>query len=264
MRKTHYFLTLLLLGGLPTAQADWVLKQEVKTEMPAAMQNMPGMDSAPQKQTTFTRTDAIRIEQGDGQVMIMRLRGKKFSLFMIDTNKKTYSDATQMLPMISMGAMFFIDCNDQGCKERKDFVVPAGKETKVINGFKTRKATMNLPKGMIMGGAAPTVWLTKDSKKLAAEERARMTLFARGLASMLRVKSIPDLVQKSHDNIVKQFGVPVETVMNMGEMKSITRVVSIEEKKLADALFDVPKGYKKENMFPGMPGGMPMPPQDMQ
>jgi len=264
MHRIYYLLAVFLLGGLPAAQADWVMKQEIITDMsqtqtPAGMKNMPGMDPTTETQTMFTRADAVRIERAEGQVVIMRLRDKKLTIVIIDTIKQTYSDATQMLPMMSMGAMFFVNCNQQGtCKERKDFVTATGNETRMISGFKTHKATMNMPQGMMMGGSAPTVWMTKDSKELAAEERARINLFAQGLASMgMPTANIPELVQKSYDGVVAQFGVPVETVMEMGMMKSITRVVSIEEKKLSDELFEVPKGYKETAMFPGIPGGMP-------
>ncbi len=267
MRGFIGFFIVGLIFGVPTAQADWVLKQEVKTDMQQAQgspgaKNMPGMGPTSQTQTMFTRADAVRIEQDDGQVTIMRLRGKNLSAYVVNPAQKTYSDATQMLPMMSMAAMFFVDCNKQGvCKERTNIITPAGSESRVISGFKTQKAKMNVPKEMMFGsGGTPTVWMTKDSKALAAEERARMMLFAKGLAGMgMPANNLPELVQKSYDKVAKQFGVPVETVMDMGMMKSTTRVLAIEEKKLSDDLFEVPKGYKQTAMFPQMPEGIPPP-----
>ena len=86
-----------------------------------------------------------------------------------------------------------------------------------------------------------------------------MTLFARGLASTgMPVKNMPELVQSSYDKIAAKFGVPVETVMDMGMMKSTTRIVSIEEKQLGNELFEVPKGYKETPAFSIAPGMPPM------
>lgn len=265
MPRMTYFLSLFLLVFSPISFADWVMKQEIKTDIqgqpPPGAAEMPGLGSGTQHHTFYTRPDAVRIEHGDGQVVIIRLRGKQMSAYMVNTKERTYSDANQMLPMIAMGAMFFVECNEQGgCKERPNLVTSAGNETRVISGFKTRKAQMNVPADMMMGsGTKPIVWMTKDSKALAAEERARMTLFARGLASTgMPVNNMPELVQSSYDKIAAKFGVPVETVMDMGMMKSTTRIVSIEEKQLGNELFEVPKGYKETPAFSIAPGMPPM------
>lgn len=247
----------ILFGFTATVHADWVLKQEVIS----TMGDMPGFKGIPaekQIQTFYTRNDAMRMEKNNGESIIIKRQGARIVAYQINTRHKTYSDVTPMLPMMAMGAMFYLDCNQQGqCKKRSNLISNAGKQSKKVGKFNATRASMLMPQGaaaMMPQGASATVWLTKDSTALINEERARMLIFAEILNSVGMAGLTPGLVLSAYDDIAGQYGVAVETEIDMQMIKVTTRTVSIQSKTLANDLFKVPAGYKKIAGLGGLPG----------
>ncbi len=233
------FLTTIIFCSLPhVALGDlyWESRMETKG-VPAGMpENMPKqiLDQFNRTETTTnyltsyasrteTITDAIII---DFQTLIM---------YQLNLIEKTYTKIDMMSAMENMKGQKITG----GLAE--DIEVTATNETKKIAGYMCRKYNVR------MMGTTSQYWLSKDvtGYKDYQEYNKKMEKI---------IQKIPALKQMSMAG--KLDGFPVRTTIDMMGVKSTTTLTRIEKKSLSKDLFQIPKGYKLQEMILPM-GGMP-------
>lgn len=206
-----------------------------------------------QTQESFALSKRMKIVQtgGDrgGTVMIVRL--DKELIWMINPEKKTYSEITfdELQQMVEKGkermAAMKARMKEMPEEQRKmmekmtggmdePIDVKKSDETKKIAGHECTKLTA-------FRGGEPfmTMWIAKDVKEFKS-------LMADWKESSERLSSIGSSFMKGIGDIYKNIeGFPMETSLSMMGHNLTTTVTSIEVKWMPPSVFEIPDGYSK-------------------
>lgn len=186
-------------------------------------------------QKNYFSGSAMRTETDDAVTIILMDSGKMLQL---QPKDKTYVEfSVEQLTKSSPSGM-----QDMMKEMMKNMQVQETSETKEIMGHKAQKFIITIM-GMNMEH-----WVTQDFKEYnKLQEKSKELMEKLGDTSFLKQFGMNASMEK-----IKGFTLASES--NMMGMKNTMTVTKVEEKKLADDLFEVPSGYTKkevENPFAG-------------
>ncbi|MCP4350731.1 MAG: DUF4412 domain-containing protein [Desulfobacterales bacterium] len=174
----------------------------------------------------YLASDAFRSETPNN-IMIMEFGN--MIMYQINTKDKSYLKFDLMSVMGGKKGQMDKMMNE-GMK-----ITPT-KETKEISGYKCKKYNVTIM------GANTEYWISKDVKGL--DEFKAMNKKMEKIAEkspMLKKMNMAGMMNKLD-------GFPVQTVMSIMGMSTITTLKTIEKKSLDKELFKVPNGYKLKQM----------------
>lgn len=228
--------------------ADVFMKEKVKQEGFQMMgQSQPGSDKI---RSTWITPDKMRSDD-DQQSIIVRLDKKM--LYIVKHDEKQYME----MPMDFMGkkmekAMGEEEISEEdmqkymgmakGMMKMKITVTPTG-EKKKIGNWNCQKYIQKLE--TMMGPTTSEVWATEDLKM-------DYNLYAQFSSALLgQQPGAQQMMGNMVEELKKIKGVPVltSTTMNMmgSTMTSSQELLEFKEGNAPAGIFEVPKGYKKEN-----------------
>ncbi len=245
-RKQMLYLPLLLAVFFifsPTAYCDLYWESEVTSSgMPEGLpSNLPKQALEQMKAQFKPKTEIVKNylssntfrTETPGNIMIMEF--DTASMYQLNTKDKTYIKFDLMAAIEEKKDMMAKMMNDS-------MKVTPTKETKEISGYKCKKYNVTIM------GANTEYWVSKDVKGL--DEFKGMNKKMEKIAEkspMLKRMNMAGMMNKLD-------GFPVQTVMNIMGINTITTLKTIEKKSLDKELFKVPKDYKlKEMKMPRMP-----------
>jgi Domain of unknown function (DUF4412) len=213
----------LLIAWTPCTLADFYWESQVTSS------GMPGGQDKDEITKTYMKDGAMRTESSDG-IMIMDMENGL--IYQIDNVKKTYSE-------LNLATMFSGDSEAQQFMANmmksmaEDIKIEKMDETKKISGYKCTKYVVTIM------GMQSEQWVTKDVKGYTELQ-----------------KSSKKYLEKFKDNpMVKNMignpafdkvdGFPIQTVSQMGNIKTMSTVTKIEKKSFGDKLLKPPAGYTK-------------------
>lgn len=225
------FLLLVTSPAVPHAATGYVITEEIASPM------------GTEKKVTYVTDSGLRGEE-KGKVTILAIKGSDVKLFEIDQGSKTARDDSAMAPMLVLGYMMFLECDEDGkhCKEKKDFITPPKKEEySTIAGKRARKMLVKMPLG------TTTQWYTKDWAELIEADRLRNKLFLSAFqmnAGGSARSSMQDSIVGVTERISREYGGMVMSEFSLMGFNSITKILSVEKKDLSGDLFRPPANYK--------------------
>jgi len=213
-----------IIAGWVTLAAAGIYWESSQTS-----QGMPGQKDGSKTLKSYLSENGSRVES-EGSIMVFNI--KNGTMYQIDPQTQTYSEMSLQALADQMSAM------DEGASAAMQKmmgspeVVPT-QETRTINGYKCKKFMVNFMM------AESEYWVSADIPAAReAQELGRKMADALSQNPMLKQMNLAAM-------LADLGGFPVETIVKMmgGQMK--TTLTKIEQKKLAENLFTVPKGYKK-------------------
>ena len=239
--------------------ADVFLKQKHHTDAMQIMgQTQPAQDLI---QSIWMTQDKMRSDN-EKQSMIIRL--DKGVIYMIDHAQKTYVEMPLNLGKSLVEAAGGEEMTDE---ERAQFEVFAQgmmkleikvtetKEEKEIGKWNCRKYLQQTQAAMVSGTSE--VWATEDLKM-------DYDLFAKLSAALLATQpGFGGSLEEAAKEMRKIKGIPVLSTSTMQVMnhtvKSSQELLEFKQGKAPDGIFDLPKGYRKQERSSPPPAQLPQP-----
>ena len=236
-----------LLVGSTVARADYYIKQTKHTDAFTVMgQTQPAKDET---NVTWISKTMGRFDNGDETTVIVDPAKKV--MYWLNHSEKTYSEMPLLMGDIldKMVETASEDADEEGkamaeqmgklagSMMEMDIKVTKTQETKKIEKWNCRKYLLEIK--MAMGGATAESWATTDVKidpnlywMTANAMMAGQPGFEEGFKEMQKIEGV----------IVYQ---ETKTKAMGAEVKSVDKVVDIQEKAAPAGTYSIPSGYKK-------------------
>jgi len=247
--RTLWLILLITLVVTPLlVKADIYLKQKSHTDAFKVMgRTQPAKD---EMVVMWMGKDKGRIDQGEKMSTIIRL--DKNIMYMVDHNKKTYSEMpfSGLNDLIS-SSLAKSDLSKEEQAEAKKFMgfaksmmkvevkVTDTGETKKIKAWNCRKYLMTTK--VMMTSSTSEIWATEDIKlnadlfrTLGFSLMAKQPGFDKAFEEMKKIKGISVLTTST------------SSVMG-AKVKSTQELLEVKEARPPAGIYEVPAGYKKES-----------------
>ena len=255
--KTKHLLAVLVAIAVVVAPmvvtADTFIRQATHQDaMKMGPQTIPATDDTTE---TWLGVGKTRTQTAKGTVII---DGEKGMIYMIDDDKKTYSEipAADLGNLEKMMGMEGMEEEEKAMMKQQmqammammqvSMTVTPTEETMEIKGWKCKKYLMDMSMGM--AAVKSEAWVTKDVEL--------------DWSALWKLTNVMTLMMPGAEKVIeeakKMEGIPVlskgtATVMGQ-QVNSTTEVLEITTKDAPAGTYNLPEGYKKEDFSfgPGM------------